>query len=296
MLYLLVGFLVGTLAEYLVHRLVGHGPGSEASDAQLLCRHSLAHHKVFTDRRGMTASRGETRRSHVHLQLRALFILLLLVVAAVGVAMSMGEMLNVEELEGFLWMGGGLLLALVLYEVLHTMHHTRLPPWLANLPGYKQARAWHHAHHREPDSRFGVACPVWDFVFFTHHGLREEEAPEEEEAEAGAPTAHPRTARRARPSTTMQDLLAATIAEADAEAEEDATGSQRKKRRKGARTTRRERQKPTTKQGRRARADQKPPTGKKPRPKTRSSWLNVMSTEDDIQDVRIEAVRDEDED
>ena len=63
MLYALAGFLIGTLVEYFIHRLVGHGPGSRDSRSKLVSRHEVFHHTVFTARRGLAAERGSSSRN-----------------------------------------------------------------------------------------------------------------------------------------------------------------------------------------------------------------------------------------
>ena len=226
LLYFAAGLLLGTLAEYFVHRLVGHAADSEKSDALLLSRHAMMHHRVFTKRRGFTATRGEARRGHIHLQFRAFFIVIGLIVVLVG------GVLPILGWKVAFFGGLGLLTELALYDLIHWMHHVELPRWLARMPIYRQMRAAHHEHHINPDCRFAVVFPLWDYLFFTHKPVLIETG---QKAASPAPEseAAPRTRRRARATTTMEDLLSATLAEAEAEldAESDRPPGTRKRKR-----------------------------------------------------------------
>lgn len=241
MLYVLVGFLTGTLVEYFIHRLVGHGPGSRQSRSKLVSRHEVFHHRVFTARRGLTAERGSSRREHIRLQLSAVVILLgLSVVPAIGAALAAiaapvaEQATRADYLWPAVWGGIGLVATIATYNILHHMHHVELPAAVANLPLYKQARAWHHAHHLEPDSRFGLVLPLWDLVFRTHVGLEDlEPTRKEPPTEEAAKT---RSGNRKRPTTTVASLLEDAMADAEADFDDQGKGKERKKTRKKAET------------------------------------------------------------
>jgi hypothetical protein len=229
MLYLLVGFLLGTLVEYFIHRAVGHGPGSASSRCPMISRHSMSHHPVFTARRGVTCERGSARRAHIHLQWRAVFVLVgLSIIPSVGVALTAlaapvaQQATHAMILKITLWAGGGLVIAVFAYDLLHWLHHIELPGWMINLPAYKQARAWHHGHHEEPTSRFGVVLPLWDLVFRTHEALEDvERAPRAGQPAPEAQDARARSGQRRRPTTTVKAMLDKAVADAEADIADD---------------------------------------------------------------------------
>ncbi len=173
-------FVAGTFFEYVIHRWFAHGPLAVRSTGQL-ARHAGVHHRVFTDRRGMTAPRGTARRTHVHVSLGALVMLILLLAAGAACA----GLLIAGDLEGAPMMAAaiasGLFATLILYDFIHWMHHAELPRFIANMPIYKQLRFWHFAHHRAPYTRFSTLLPLWDYLLFTHRAgsLIEDEAPVE---------------------------------------------------------------------------------------------------------------------
>lgn len=58
----------------------------------------------------------------------------------------------------------GLVVGYLIYDSVHWMTHARAPKnrW------FKYLRRQHLVHHfKEPQTRFGVSCPWWDFVFGT---------------------------------------------------------------------------------------------------------------------------------
>ncbi|MCB9726940.1 MAG: sterol desaturase family protein [Deltaproteobacteria bacterium] len=300
MLYLvlfLAGLLLGSLADYLIHRFVGHGPGAPASKAPLLSRHGQVHHVVFNARRGMAAARGEARRSHIHLQFSAFVILLLLIVIA-GAALlpfSLADRENWFKPSAALM--AGLFTALISYDALHRMHHSAVPRWIARTPLYRQLREWHYEHHEDPDSRFAVLLPLWDYVFFTQHGLAEA-------APAGRAEDEPveESQGRTRPTTSMRALLRDTMMAADAEVAEPEPPKSKRERRKEAKA---EAAAPRTKLGTGVSAR---PVTNTTAPKTRSGassrsagkttgakWLNVMDTSADAGGIQVKAVKDEED-
>jgi hypothetical protein len=292
MLYLLAGLLIGSLADYMLHRFFGHGPGAPRSAAPLISRHTQTHHVVFSTRRGMDAQSGEARRGHIRLQGRAWLILLMLIVVAGG------ALLPVAGMEAAAMLMGGLLFALISYDVLHWLHHAPVPAWIAKMPGYRQLRNWHHRHHEESDACFAVLLPVWDYIFFTHQGLAESERrsrPAEESADA-------ESASRSRPTTSMRALLRDTMAAADAEVDNsNADPKSRKDKRKDVKTDAGSaRSRPTT-------TVQARPKTSPAAPKTRAGgdakpsgkpagakWLNVMDADADT-GIKVRAVKEDDD-
>jgi hypothetical protein len=276
MLTFLIAFLIGTLFEYLLHRMVGHGPGVNDSQASLLSRHVVLHHRVYTERRGYAAYRTEARRAHVHLQFRAIFILLsLIVVAVVFIERFFG-------LEHAIWAASGLLTVLVAYDVLHWMHHARLPEVIAKLPLYAPARRWHHQHHAEPESRFAIVLPLWDLLFFTHKGLPEvKRGPVEPEPEAAA---EPRSTRRRIRADDLQAMMAETLSEAEAQFEDDGETTKTARGRRGGK---RGRKRSGTDSGR-------PTTTRRVK---QPGWMRALdrAMEEDMGDVQVSAVREDEE-
>jgi hypothetical protein len=291
MLYLLAGLLIGTLADYMLHRFFGHGPGAARSTAPLISRHSQIHHVVFSARRGMEAAGGEARRGHIHLQGRAFLILLLLIIVAGGL------LLPLTGLPESMMLMAGLFVALVSYDVLHWMHHVPLPSWMARIPAYRQLRSWHHRHHDEADAHFAVLLPLWDYIFFTHQGLAAAEraarpSAEEPEADQGA---------RSRPTTSMRALLRDTMAAVDAEVGDNSGDAKtRKDKRKDAKAEAGgPRSRPATAtSGRPATSPAAPKTrGGDARPATKGTgakWLNVMDADADA-GIKVRAVKEEED-
>ncbi|HHO52220.1 MAG TPA: hypothetical protein ENK18_15425, partial [Deltaproteobacteria bacterium] len=137
----LLGGLSWTLAEYLLHRLDGHGMRGRTRSSRL----HLAHHTrpdTFAPAR-------------------------LKVQAAIGVTIPMTSL--------GLWLAGpagvaftaGFVSAYLLYEWLHRRLHTH-PPRTA---WGRWARRHHFLHHfHRPHLNHGVTSPLWDHVFGTHLG------------------------------------------------------------------------------------------------------------------------------
>lgn len=276
------GLLFGTLVEYLIHRFIAHRPSAEASQAPLLNRHTTLHHQVFTRRRGMASKRTEARHAHVHIQFRAVFILLGIAVAATA------GLLPLLGLIGSAAAGVGFLLTIGAYDLLHTMHHSELSPTIAGLPIYKQLRAWHYRHHEEDDAYFAVLLPLWDLAFFTHLPAAAEQARKRAAAD-GAPA--DRSGARRRVNTSMQDMLQKTLSEADAELD-GGPGTKRSGRRVATSQTRlspRDRE-----EGGRGRV--KTRTGRRVAAGS-STWLKALdrAMEDDIE-VSTEPVKIDDDD
>ncbi len=238
MLYLALGLLVGTLADYLIHRFVGHAASSAGSASPMVARHLTMHHQVFTTRRGMAAKSGEARSEQVGLSLLALLALLLV---AGGLAAGLVILEVAHPFEGAM-LFAGLATVAGLYEGMHRLYHKE-----TSLGG--PLRRWHHAHHAHATSHFATVLPLWDFVFLTRTpagakaGQRTRSGNRKgartgtgtgRKGERDAPKTKPRSGRRRRPQTSMEDLLASTLERADAAVAEDQAprDKSRKKRKK----------------------------------------------------------------
>lgn len=219
--------IAGTFFDYVIHRWLAHGPLA-ARESGSLTRHAWVHHMVFTDRRGMTAARKTARRGHVHLSLRSLVMLLPVLLAASAAA----GLFVAGNIEGAPLMGGalaaGLLTSLIAYDLLHWMHHAELPRLVAGMPGYKQLRAWHHEHHREPESRYATLLPLWDFLFFTHRAPEVIAlAPESKPADTRQAKSR-RPATREQAETRMQTMMARAAARAETHMDADEAAPKRR--------------------------------------------------------------------
>jgi hypothetical protein len=148
------GSLAWSLAEYGLHRFIGHGPkrppagpwyraATPAGFAAEFYREHTAHHVDPT-------YFAPTSRK-------------VLAVSVVGVASGalasalVGPRLGVSFALGFAGAYAG-------YEVLHRRVHTHPPTG----PYTRWMRRHHWFHHRSPRSNHGVTSPAWDHLFRTH--------------------------------------------------------------------------------------------------------------------------------
>jgi hypothetical protein len=148
------GGLTWSLAEYCLHRFVGHGPkrkknqrwyevATPAGFASEFYREHTAHHVDPT----YFAPTGRK----------------LLAVSVVGVASGAvasavaGPRLGVSFALGFAGTYAG-------YELLHRRVHTHAPTG----PYSRWMRRHHWFHHRSPRSNHGVTSPLWDQLLSTH--------------------------------------------------------------------------------------------------------------------------------
>jgi len=137
-LALMLGALTWTLAEYALHRWVGHDPKSKTEFAE----EHRAHHAI----RGYFAPTARKA-------------MLAAPVVLAGLAL------------GWLALGGpgaayaaGFAATYVAYEVFHRRLHTHPPRG----PVGRYLRRHHFAHHfNGPQTNHGVTSPAWDFVFGT---------------------------------------------------------------------------------------------------------------------------------
>jgi len=140
---LLVGYLVWTLFEYWLHRLVFHFEPEEGLGARLHWMIHGVHHDHPNDRLRLVMPPSAS------LPLAVLFCLLFWAVLGATYWMPFGS--------GFLL--GYLAYDMIHYHVHHHRPRTRVGRWL---------RESHMRHHFQDDERgFGVSAPYWDHVFGT---------------------------------------------------------------------------------------------------------------------------------
>ena len=141
--FAMLGALLWTLVEYLMHRFLFHAPAkSEAARVILLLVHG--HHHVWPDDRSRIAA------TPIQFGSLALLLFGLLTLFLPGM----------EAHAAF----GGAMLAYLAYEAVHFYaHHGRARH------GALGALRRHHMkhHHEDPRSRWGIGSPLWDVVFRT---------------------------------------------------------------------------------------------------------------------------------
>lgn len=141
--FAMLGALLWTLVEYLMHRFLFHAPAkSEAARVILLLVHG--HHHVWPDDRSRIAA--------TPIQFGSLALLLYGVLSL---------LLPVTEAHATF---GGAMLAYLAYEAAHFYaHHGR-----ARDGALGALRRYHMLHHhQDPRSRWGIGSPLWDVVFRT---------------------------------------------------------------------------------------------------------------------------------
>lgn len=141
--YGLLGFVLWTLLEYFLHRVVFHNIPRSVTGQKF---HFLAHGIHHLDPNDPT---------------RLVFPPL----AALGIAVVFFALLEVLLPTGIaLAVFGGLLLGYLAYDLSHyaSHHHKTDIEWLHFLKRYHLAH-----HHRDHNARFGVSSPLWDLVFRT---------------------------------------------------------------------------------------------------------------------------------
>jgi hypothetical protein len=148
------GAMTWSLAEYCIHRFVGHGPKR---------RKNTSWREALTPS-GLAA---EFNREHVAHHVDPTYFAptsrKAAATAAVGVAAAaattaaLGARLGLSYTAGLLSMYTG-------YEVIHRRIHTHAP----TEPYSRWVRMNHWHHHRAPRSNHGVTSPLWDLVFGTH--------------------------------------------------------------------------------------------------------------------------------
>jgi len=137
------GLVTWTLAEYLLHRFVFHFRPQGAWQARL----HLVIHGVHHD------APDDARR-----QLMPPVPAALALVVLYGVSLLL---LGAGRCDAFFT---GFLVGYLAYDYIHYGAHQGLLPTRAG----RALRRWHlRHHHADPESRWGVSSPLWDYVFRT---------------------------------------------------------------------------------------------------------------------------------
>ncbi len=150
--YIPIAFIAGlflwTFAEYTLHRyLFHHKPTSPAQERIFFLFHGIHHAQPQVKTRLVMPL-------PVSIPMAVIFYLLF--------HFGVGVLLNAPQ-----WVGpltSGFLIGYLAYDLTHyATHH------FAMRAGYgKYVKRHHMAHHyKDPDSRYGVSSPLWDFVFQT---------------------------------------------------------------------------------------------------------------------------------
>ena len=139
----LVGFAAGllwaSLFEYAYHRFLLHLPGT------FFARRHLGHH---------ASVRTLTEAEHVNLGSSPVWVAALFAINGLPVVIA--------DLLFGLRIAPGVFLAFTIYFITVEEVHWRihLGQWLP--PGFRAARAYHLAHHVQPNARFNIFLPLWD--------------------------------------------------------------------------------------------------------------------------------------
>lgn len=139
--YFLVGFILFTLAEYLIHRFLYHLPSVYEEGAIAYAFHGI-HHKFPKDKKRLVMP-------PVASVLIAALILTInyLLWGAIGIPFT-----------------AGFLFGYAAYLSVHYVVHRYKPP-----KNFLKTLWIHHSihHYKEDDKAFGVSSPLWDYVFGT---------------------------------------------------------------------------------------------------------------------------------
>jgi len=142
--FLLVGLLVWTLTEYLLHRFVFHYPAKGRVGKYLVFLFHGLHHDVPGD-----ATRLVMPPAPAVILMAMLYFIFWLVIPK-------------DYLHGFM---GFFIIGYLAYDYIHyATHHFPMKS-----PIGRFLRSWHLRHHHSGEkSRFGVSSPLWDYVFGTY--------------------------------------------------------------------------------------------------------------------------------
>ncbi|MFJ3159862.1 sterol desaturase family protein [Streptomyces kanasensis] len=145
---MLSGYLVWTLTEYWLHRIVFHYVPPGRWEQRLHRTVHGVHHE------------------HPNDALRLVFPPVVSLPAAVAVVLGFQVLLGAHR--GYA-AASGFLVGYVVYDTLHHHLHHRRPTTRLG----RHLRRRHMQHHFRDDSvGFGVSCPYWDLVFGTAHSKR----------------------------------------------------------------------------------------------------------------------------
>jgi len=146
--YAICGYLVWTLAEYWIHRVIFHFEPEEGIGARLHWMVHGVHHDHPNDPLRLVMPPAAS------VPLALVFYAAFYVVLGADRAFAFGA--------GFL--GGYLAYDMIHYHLHHHTPRTRAGKWLREL---------HMRHHFQDDERgFGISAPYWDRVFGTMHVRR----------------------------------------------------------------------------------------------------------------------------
>jgi sterol desaturase/sphingolipid hydroxylase (fatty acid hydroxylase superfamily) len=147
-----LGFLIGlflwTFSEYTLHRfLFHHKPTSPRQERIFFLFHGVHHAQPQVKTRLVMP---------LPVSIPGFIIFYLLFVLIVGVLLRAPQ-----------WVGplmSGFLIGYLVYDLTHyATHH-----WAMRSGYAKYIKRYHMQHHyKDPDTRFGVSSPVWDYVFRT---------------------------------------------------------------------------------------------------------------------------------
>lgn len=146
--YAIGGYLLWTLAEYWIHRVIFHFEPEEGIGARLHWMVHGVHHDHPNDPLRLVMPPGAS------VPLALVFYALFWLVLGADAAFAFGA--------GFL--AGYLAYDMIHYHLHHHTPRTRVGRWLREL---------HMRHHFQDDERgFGISAPYWDRVFGTMHVRR----------------------------------------------------------------------------------------------------------------------------
>jgi dihydroceramide fatty acyl 2-hydroxylase len=143
---LVAGYVIWTLTEYWLHRIVFHFEPEEGFGAQLHWMIHGVHHDHPNDPLRLVMPPSAS------LPLAALFALIFWLVLPFGTAMGVSA---------------GFFAGYLAYDMTHYfVHHGKPRTWL----GHK-LREWHMRHHfQDHTAGFGISAPYWDVIFRTTPG------------------------------------------------------------------------------------------------------------------------------
>lgn len=148
------GALTWSLAEYLLHRFVGHGAKRRRGRT---LRASLSPQGVLAEFFAEHTAHHAQPRYFAPTGRKAL------AAVVVGATAAGAATLVVGPRRGLAF-AAGLLVVYASYEVHHRRIHTHAPTG----PYTRWMRKHHWHHHRMPRTNHGVTSPLWDHVFGTH--------------------------------------------------------------------------------------------------------------------------------
>jgi len=142
----MMGMVLWTLAEYLIHRFVFHFVPKSPWGHKIMYLFHGVHHQFPRDRYRLVMPLS------LSIPLAIFFWMLF--------RMVFGARLVDSLLAGFV-------VGYVMYDSMHYLIHHFRPPQ-GHFAFLKILWRWHHIHHyAEPDHAFNVSIPLWDYIFGT---------------------------------------------------------------------------------------------------------------------------------